>query len=349
MKKIISILAILGIFIMAIPFSAVATTLTVGNDTTVRTITDTATNFTVIDKNHPSTDLGVLKTFSYYAANTNTFRFVLVNADSVVKWVSDEITPSAIGVVTYTPTTPVYIESGWNLGLYFKTSGTIPFESTGAVAWYTANDSGLPSVGNTLVYAGSSNRIYSFVATGEVAEMPSVPQITWPANNATITSAALTHISWKASEGTFTPITYQYQSFQDNLYVTLNFTSGWLTATEILTPGTAEGTYYIQVRAKDAQGNISVWSNDAAHPYKIIVSNTVPTTPTTPENKNQCKKGGWKNFIDPDFKNQGQCVSYMNGRANNHGQYVRSQENKREAAQSRIGMPVQSKGHTKNK
>ena len=31
----------------------------------------------------------------------------------------------------------------------------------------------------------------------------------------------------------------------------------------------------------------------------------------------------------------------------NHGQYVRSQENKKEAAQSRIGMPAQSKGHTK--
>lgn len=29
----------------------------------------------------------------------------------------------------------------------------------------------------------------------------------------------------------------------------------------------------------------------------------------------------------------------------NHGQYVRSQENKREAAQSRVGMPVKSNGH----
>jgi hypothetical protein len=29
----------------------------------------------------------------------------------------------------------------------------------------------------------------------------------------------------------------------------------------------------------------------------------------------------------------------------NHGQYVKSQENKQEAAQSRIGMPEQSKGH----
>ena len=31
----------------------------------------------------------------------------------------------------------------------------------------------------------------------------------------------------------------------------------------------------------------------------------------------------------------------------NHGQYVKEQENKKEAAQSRIGMPLKSKGHTK--
>lgn len=31
----------------------------------------------------------------------------------------------------------------------------------------------------------------------------------------------------------------------------------------------------------------------------------------------------------------------------NHGQWVKAAENKQEAAQSRVGMPVQSKGHTK--
>ena len=31
----------------------------------------------------------------------------------------------------------------------------------------------------------------------------------------------------------------------------------------------------------------------------------------------------------------------------NHGQYVKSQEDKKTAAQSRVGMPTQSKGHTK--
>jgi len=31
----------------------------------------------------------------------------------------------------------------------------------------------------------------------------------------------------------------------------------------------------------------------------------------------------------------------------NHGQYVSNEENKKEAAQSRLGMPVQSNGHKK--
>jgi hypothetical protein len=30
-----------------------------------------------------------------------------------------------------------------------------------------------------------------------------------------------------------------------------------------------------------------------------------------PTSKAQCKKGGWKNFSNPSFKNQGQCVSYV--------------------------------------
>jgi hypothetical protein len=39
-------------------------------------------------------------------------------------------------------------------------------------------------------------------------------------------------------------------------------------------------------------------------------------TPTTcvagPTSKQQCKKGGWRLFRDPSFKNQGQCIKYVN-------------------------------------
>jgi hypothetical protein len=31
-----------------------------------------------------------------------------------------------------------------------------------------------------------------------------------------------------------------------------------------------------------------------------------------PTSKADCKKGGWKTFTDPKFKNQGQCVAYVN-------------------------------------
>jgi hypothetical protein len=38
----------------------------------------------------------------------------------------------------------------------------------------------------------------------------------------------------------------------------------------------------------------------------------VPTTGSGPASKNACKKGGWKTFTTPSFKNQGQCVAYYN-------------------------------------
>lgn len=41
----------------------------------------------------------------------------------------------------------------------------------------------------------------------------------------------------------------------------------------------------------------------------------------------------------------GTATRTMSQFTGNHGQYVRSQEDKQEAAQSRVGMPVKSKGH----
>jgi hypothetical protein len=31
-----------------------------------------------------------------------------------------------------------------------------------------------------------------------------------------------------------------------------------------------------------------------------------------PTSKDQCKHGGWQTFNNPSFKNQGQCVAYVN-------------------------------------
>jgi len=58
----------------------------------------------------------------------------------------------------------------------------------------------------------------------------------------------------------------------------------------------------------DAEGTADVSS--------IVVNGVAqvpaPTTGGAPTAKAQCKKGGWKTFTDPSFKNQGQCVAYVN-------------------------------------
>jgi len=144
---------------------ALATDFTIGNDATARTLVDTYQNFVIIDTNNPAAFTGKLTSFSYHASNTNHFRFVLVDGLQV-KWVSEEITPVTVGVNTYTPSSPVSVNSGWNIGMYFVSTGVIPFEYTGSPAQYTPNNYGLPVVGATLMQEGTSGRTYSLGASG---------------------------------------------------------------------------------------------------------------------------------------------------------------------------------------
>jgi hypothetical protein len=156
-------------------------TIQVGNDTAPRPVLDTFGNFAIYDTNHPVFGNGCLTKFHYYAANRGAFRFMLVDGSDMVQWVSDEITPPGVGVNLFTPKSPVPVRKGWNVGLYFATNGTIPYEYAGAPAYYRSNDSGdvLPIVGNSFGYEDSSNRIYSFAATGvTVCPLPDAVNVT---------------------------------------------------------------------------------------------------------------------------------------------------------------------------
>ena len=44
-----------------------------------------------------------------------------------------------------------------------------------------------------------------------------------------------------------------------------------------------------------------------------------PVVSGTPTSKSDCKHDGWKTFTNPSFKNQGQCVSYVNHHAHHKG------------------------------
>ena len=171
-KKTISILSSTAVVLssfaaitLSVPASAATVTL-LGNDSTARTQVDTGSGFTVIDTNHPATSAGQITSFGYYASNVNPFSFVVVDSSNMVKYVSLSITPTASGANTYTPTSPVPVQTGDNLGVYFSSTGTIPFESTGALASGTATGSSVPTVGSTLVMAGYALRTYSFVGDG---------------------------------------------------------------------------------------------------------------------------------------------------------------------------------------
>lgn len=50
-----------------------------------------------------------------------------------------------------------------------------------------------------------------------------------------------------------------------------------------------------------------VMINDVTHDFS---PDPDPEPSDRPTDKDQCKKGGWQDFSDPSFKNQGQCVSY---------------------------------------
>jgi hypothetical protein len=139
-----------------------ASIVTVGNPAEDATHVDTYSNFTIIDTNNPVSSSGWLNTFEYYAKNNNSFHFVIVDANKVVKWVSGTVTPSAIGVNTFN--SPVYVQAGWNLGVHFISTGTIPFEFEGDPAIYTPNNNGLPVVGSTLTQEGTNGRTYSWNA-----------------------------------------------------------------------------------------------------------------------------------------------------------------------------------------
>ena len=78
----------------------------------------------------------------------------------------------------------------------------------------------------------------------------------------------------------------------------------------------------------------AAWTNFAGNADKLTIG--VGGTDTTydfeaaaanaggPTSKGQCKNGGWRNFTDPRFKNQGQCVAFVNhhdGKGNDDAQH----------------------------
>lgn len=82
-----------------------------------------------------------------------------------------------------------------------------------------------------------------------------------------------------------------------------------------------DGDYLIRLAARDDAGNRSydgeayLGGDDSQHVIMVTVYNT-PDLIGPPTDKDQCKNDGWMTFDNPTFKNQGDCVSYVQSNDN---------------------------------
>ncbi len=103
-------------------------------------------------------------------------------------------------------------------------------------------------------------------------------------------------------------------SFTSSEFATLAYNGGCASPTLTAATGTntivlnalAPGDYpFCIITPTDGAGNIGAAL--AITPFTILP----PATSNSPVDKDQCKKGGWKTFTNPSFKNQGDCVSFV--------------------------------------
>jgi Ca2+-binding RTX toxin-like protein len=172
----------------------------------------------------------------------------------------------------------------WNI-----TSGTQTADSINLTAVYDLGASGtIMNMIGTIAANGTVTGTWTDdfggarSGTWSITDGISVPKIHTPAHGSTVTQSALVKVDWTDAVGANPPFEYQYEAYSDAGYTTLIYSTapGWLSSSEILTPGTPPGEYYLRVRAKNAAGDISNWSNGTSNPYHItVVANPINAFP----------------------------------------------------------------------
>ena len=105
-----------------------------------------------------------------------------------------------------------------------------------------------------------------------------------------------------------TPITFAYAWLRCDPSGGHCFTVGGATTwTYLLGPLDQGRTLRVVVTAHNATGS----SQATSAPTQPVTGPSGGPTVSAPSTKADCKRGGWRRFTNPTFRNQGQCVSYV--------------------------------------
>lgn len=96
-----------------------------------------------------------------------------------------------------------------------------------------------------------------------------------------------------------------------NGWTHVEFTSADFIAAGIPTTGTLEDLLIIFDEGTDTPASDTIVTPGTVTIDNISVNGDVVGDSAKPTSMDQCKNGGWANFQDPSFPNQGQCVSYV--------------------------------------
>jgi hypothetical protein len=96
-----------------------------------------------------------------------------------------------------------------------------------------------------------------------------------------------------------------------NGWTHVEFTATEFAAAGIPTTGTLEDLMIVFDEGTDTPAGGTIGTPGTVTIDNISVNGEVVGDSAKPTSKDQCKNGGWMNFQDPSFRNQGQCVSYV--------------------------------------
>jgi hypothetical protein len=117
-----------------------------------RAFVDTYMNFSIRDVSNavPAGGGGYISTFEYYAQHTGTIALLVTDSSGTVIYISPNIPVTSTGAQTYTPSTPIDVVPGDEIGYYSAGTGVIPFDNGGGTYAQTNNNTGKPTVGQTI-------------------------------------------------------------------------------------------------------------------------------------------------------------------------------------------------------